>query len=119
MLEIKLKSVFTANRHLRSQEGSLESIAAVAAREGDSTTASPDDKWEKLESEIRNEFKNTDTLEAFADRKTYSLPQAAVTSLAEAFRFLEKCKFSIGQVTLRKIKSIADGLFFFGSKIRL
>ena len=58
-------------------------------------------------------------LESFSDRRTYSVEQEAVTSLASAFQQLEKCKsdfnvedYSLSQTTLEQVGTIVLFLDF-------
>ena len=58
-------------------------------------------------------------LESFSDRRTYSVEQEAVTSLASAFQQLEKCKadfnvedYSLSQTTLEQVGIIVLFLDF-------
>ena len=48
------------------------------------------EQWERLGDEISSLFPSAAVSEEFADRRTYTIPQAAVESLAEAFRSLER-----------------------------
>ena len=52
-----------------------------------------DNKWDELETEINSSFPDYELSESFADRRMYSIPQASVNSLANAFRDLERSKF--------------------------
>lgn len=48
--------------------------------------------WMALEDKLETHFPNVELVEAFADRRTYSIPQSSVTSLASAFSHLESCE---------------------------
>ena len=50
------------------------------------------DQWPALEEYIISVFPGATATESFSDRRTYSIEQASVTSLAEAFQALESCK---------------------------
>ncbi len=56
--------------------------------------SSHEDVWEVLHAKISDLF-GEDALtleESFADRRTYAIPQSAVTSLGTVFGALEKCE---------------------------
>merc|ERR1719400_249400 len=48
--------------------------------------------WADLEHVLLKIFSGAQVLESFSDRRTYSVEQEAVQSLASAFQQLEKCK---------------------------
>lgn len=52
-----------------------------------------DQQWTTLEEEILHEFPGAVLQERFADRRTYSIPQSAFSSLASAFKALEHCEY--------------------------
>ena len=47
--------------------------------------------WDELEEEIFKIFPGAESLESFSDRRSWTISQSAVTSLASAFQQLEKC----------------------------
>ncbi len=49
-----------------------------------------DEKWESVEAEVKSFFDQAVLSEAFVDRRTYAIPQSAVSSLATAFKALEE-----------------------------
>jgi len=66
--------------------------------------------WPVLERDIESSFKGAKSLETFSDRRSWSIPQTSVTSLATAFQHLEKCKtmfdiedYSFSQTTLEQV----------------
>merc|ERR1719220_1055996 len=66
--------------------------------------------WAALELVLLKIFPGAQVLESFSDRRTYSVEQEAVTSLASAFQHLEKCKsdfnvedYSLFQTTLEQV----------------
>jgi ATP-binding cassette subfamily A (ABC1) protein 5 len=66
--------------------------------------------WTDLESVLLKIFPGAQVLESFSDRRTYSVEQEVVQSLASAFQQLEKCKsefniedYSLSQTTLEQV----------------
>jgi len=66
--------------------------------------------WTGLESVLLKIFPGAQVLESFSDRRTYSVEQEAVQSLASAFQHLEQCKsdfniedYSLSQTTLEQV----------------
>lgn len=66
--------------------------------------------WDQLEEEIFKIFPGAESLESFSDRRSWTISQSAVTSLASAFQQLEKCKaqfdiedYSFSQTTLEQV----------------
>merc|ERR1719391_1481012 len=73
--------------------------------------------WAGLESVLLKIFPGAQVLESFSDRRTYSVEQEAVQSLASAFQQLEKCKsdfniedYSLSQTTLEQVGRSGKGL---------
>ena len=59
---------------------------------------SSEQDWNNIHLEVESIFQSSSQVEikieeAFADRRTYSVPQAAVSSLGHVFSRLEKCKY--------------------------
>ena len=51
--------------------------------------------WAGLESEICRIFPGAESLESFSDRRSWTILQTSVTSLASAFQQLERCKLEM------------------------
>ena len=48
--------------------------------------------WENLEAEIGSLFPGAEFIESFSDRKSWTIQQSSLTSIASAFQKLEDCK---------------------------
>merc|ERR1719339_440816 len=66
--------------------------------------------WAGLESELSRIFPRVENLESFSDRRSWTILQTSVTSLASAFQQLEQCKakfdiedYSFSQTTLEQV----------------
>ena len=57
--------------------------------------------WAGLESEISKIFPGAESLESFSDRRSWTIVQTSVVSLATAFQQLERCKNIIYFVGLK------------------
>ena len=81
-----------STQHLKNKYGGGYVLDIKSGRE---TT---DQDWDEIHSEILSIFEDVDSgeqikiEEAFADRRTYSVPQSVVSSLGHVFSRLEKCK---------------------------
>ncbi|XP_059079473.1 cholesterol transporter ABCA5-like isoform X1 [Tigriopus californicus] len=98
-----------STQHLKNRYGSGYMLEAKLKNEGGPEEAL-DQHWSTLEKEILNEFPGAVLQEKFADRRTYSIPQSAFSSLASAFKTLEHLKsthdveeYSFGQTTLEQV----------------
>jgi len=66
--------------------------------------------WDSLDAKVSEIFPGAENLESFSDRRSWSILQSSVSSLASAFQQLEKCKaqfdiedYSFSQTTLEQV----------------
>lgn len=83
-----------STQHLKNKYGGGYVLDIKSGRD---TT---EQEWVEIHAEVQSIFENVDSggeqikiEEAFADRRTYAVPQSIVSSLGHVFSRLEKCKF--------------------------
>jgi ATP-binding cassette subfamily A (ABC1) protein 5 len=60
-------------------------------------TDTSEEKWIEVEANIKSSFEEATLTESFVDRRTYAIPQSAVSSLASAFTSLEECEYYLSK----------------------
>ena len=81
-----------STQHLKNKYGGGYVLDIKSGRD------SSEQDWNDIHLEVESIFQSSSSQEpikieeAFADRRTYSVPQAAVTSLGHVFSRLEKCE---------------------------
>ena len=80
-----------STQHLKNKYGGGYMLEVKMKNVGQSSTFN-NPNWDALEQQIQEQFPKAELSESFADRRTYSIPQSSVSSLAVAFKALENCK---------------------------
>ena len=94
-----------STQHLKNKYGGGYVLDIKSGRD-----CSSEQDWNDIHLEVQSIFESSEEgvdikiEEAFADRRTYSVPQAVVSSLGHVFSRLEKCKLFCKNILLLKTK---------------